>query len=124
MAHDWKTLSDMVQGKNIVIERIRIVENGVACEGEFELPPLAKLSYDDQIFISAFIQCNGSIKGMEQYFGISYPTVKNRLSAISAQLKLVEVGKSESRQDIIERLNEGKISVDEAIERLKSEDLQ
>ena len=38
----------------------------------------------------AFVQVHGSIKEMERIFGISYPTVKNRLDAIAEQLPLVE----------------------------------
>ena len=37
-----------------------------------------------------FVQVHGSIKEMERIFGISYPTVKNRLDAIAKQLPLVE----------------------------------
>src|SRR5271169_5899431 len=56
----------------------------VAMEGEFELSALGKLSLDDQAFVIAFVRHHGSLKKMESLFGISYPTVKNRLNAIGA----------------------------------------
>ena len=59
---------------------------GVMMEGEFEVPALARLSLEDQLFVVAFIRHHGSIKKMESLFGVSYPTVKNRLNAIGAIL--------------------------------------
>jgi hypothetical protein len=58
----------------------------VRVEAEFDVPALARLSPEDQMFVVAFVRHHGSIKKMEGLFGISYPTVKNRLNAIGAQL--------------------------------------
>ena len=57
---------------------------GVTMEGEFEVPALAHLSLEDQLFVVAFVRHHGSIKKMESLFGVSYPTVKN-ISRPSAQ---------------------------------------
>ena len=59
-------------------------------------PPLAALPAEDQIFIAAFVRCHGLIKQMEQDFGVSYPTIKNRLNELAAQLPFVEVEPAES----------------------------
>jgi len=66
------------------IVRLRCAECEVTVEGVFELTPLAKLSLADQAFVTAFMRVHGNIKKMEALFGISYPTVKNRLNAIAA----------------------------------------
>ena len=58
----------------------------VAMEGEFEVPPLARLSVEEQLFVTAFVRSHGSIKRMGELFDISYPTVKNRLNAIIGRL--------------------------------------
>ena len=63
----------------------------VAIEGHFEVPPLARLAAEDQIFVIAFVRCHGSIKQMEKFFGVSYPTIKNRLNRIGALLPFVEI---------------------------------
>jgi hypothetical protein len=76
LAKDWQELTRLTQGKPIVVEKIRLLESDIAIEGSFELPPLARLSAEDQIFIAAFVKCHGSIKEIERIFGISYPTVK------------------------------------------------
>ena len=89
MSHDWHELSDLTGDRRFVVTRVRL-DSGVSVEGEFELPPLARLRYEDQVFVSAFVRSHGSIKEMEKAFGVSYPTVKNRLNRITEQLGLVE----------------------------------
>jgi hypothetical protein len=56
---------------------------------------------------------------MEKAFGISYPTVKNRLNRIIAQLQLVEVTASPAGGDALDLLERGEISADEAAGRLR-----
>lgn len=118
MSLEWNELTRITQGADIVVERVRLVGNGVAIDGEFELPKLARLSAEDQVFIMAFIQCHGSLKDMEQMFGISYPTVKNRLNRLAEMLKLVENHPSAPKDDILAALERGEITASEAIERL------
>jgi hypothetical protein len=118
MAHDWNELTRLTRGAPIVIERVRLPESGIAIEGSFELPPLARLSAEDQIFVMAFVQCDGSIKDMEHSFGISYPTVKSRLARIAGQLQFVEIKRTASQEDVLTRLEKGEITAEEAIERL------
>lgn len=120
MAMDWKHLASLTQGQNFVIERVRLAETGIAIEGQFELPALAKLTFDDQVFVSAFIRSHGSIREMEKYFGVSYPTIKSRLSRIAGQLEFVKIATADDKSDILSRLEKGEISAQDAIEQLKS----
>lgn len=119
MAKDWYDLTRMTQGAPMVVERVRLTEDDIAIEGSFDLPPLARLSAEDQIFVAAFVRCHGSIKQMEQWFGVSYPTIKNRLNRITERLGLVEVGPTESQNDVLSKLERGDISVQDALGRLK-----
>jgi hypothetical protein len=118
MAKDWNELTKMTQGKPITVERVRLVDSDIAIEGSFSLPPLANLSAEDQVFVMAFIRCSGSIKEMEEMFGISYPTVKNRISRLAKQLEFVEIVKISPQEEVIEELERGDITTDEAIRRL------
>ena len=129
VVNDWKELTDLTRGERIVVERVRLRDSGIAIEGEFEPPDLARLSAEDQVFVMTFVQVHGSIKEMERLFGISYPTVKNRLNRISSQLALVEVvpptsGPDESpapdtrSADVLNSLESGEIDVEEAVRRL------
>lgn len=119
-ATDWQELLRIAQGSPLVIERVRIPEKGIAVEGSFAPPQLARLSLEDQVFIAAFLRSHGSIKEMEQVFGVSYPTIKNRLNRIAAQLEFVENNPAPSRAEVLDRLNRGEITADEAIQALES----
>ena len=119
MARDWQELTRMTQGAPVVIERARLVGKDIAIEGSFELPALANLSAEDQVFVAAFVRCHGSIKQMEQYFGVSYPTIKNRLNRIGEQLSFVDISVHEPSDDLLDRLERGEISVQETLEKLR-----
>jgi len=119
MAKEWHELTKMTQGKPITVERVRLVDSDIAIEGSFTLPPLANLSAEDQVFVMAFMRCNGSIKDMEQMFGISYPTVKNRINRIAKQLEFVEIVRVSPREEVIGELERGDITAEEAIRRLE-----
>ena len=118
MARDWQELTKMTQGKPITVERVKLVDGDIAIEGSFSLPPLANLSAEDQVFVMAFVRCDGSIKEMEKMFGISYPTVKNRINKIAKQLEFVEIVKISPQEEVLEELERGDITTDEAIRRL------
>jgi hypothetical protein len=119
MAREWQELTKMTRGKTITVERVRVVESDIAIEGSFTLPPLANLSAEDQVFVMAFVKCSGSIKEMEEMFGISYPTVKNRINRIAGQLEFVEIVKVSPQEEVLSELERGEISADEAIRRLQ-----
>ena len=60
---------------------------------------------------------HGNIKRMGQLFDISYPTVKSRLNAIARKLDTnFEV--PPERNEILDRLGKGDISVEEALRLL------
>jgi len=118
MKNDWTYLIRLTQGKPIIIERVAIEGESVTIEGKFDLPPLARLTPVDQVFVAVFVKCHGSIKQMEKHFGISYPTVKNRLNKIADLLDFVDVEEATS-DDVMANLEDGNIGVAEAIEQLK-----
>ena len=89
-AREWHELTRITREEAFTVERVRLTDRDIAVEGNFELPPLAQLSSEDQVFLTAFVRCHGSIKEMERIFGISYPTVKNRLNRIAWQLRFVD----------------------------------
>ena len=117
---DWQELTKLTQGQPILIERVRIPATDIIVEGRFELPQLARLSQEDQVFITAFVRSHGSIKEMEQIFGVSYPTIKSRLNRISSSLEFVETNPAPSRSDVLDRLKRGEISAQDAIQELEA----
>ena len=124
---DWNALTRITAGAPFDVERIRLLDDDVVIEGRFELPPLARLSSEDQVFVAAFVRCHGSIKQMEKFFGVSYPTIKNRLNRIGALLPMVEVeAPAESPRpavaDLLTRLERGEMQVDEVLRTLRGQE--
>ena len=127
MGRDWQELTNLVGNGAIEIDRVRLTASGIAIEGPFSLPPLAQLAAEDQVFVAAFVRCHGSIKQMEKYFGVSYPTIKNRLNKIGSQLSFVEIEQGsdvdipgQTRNEVLDRLSRGELTVAQALERLKA----
>jgi hypothetical protein len=115
---DWQDLTRLTQGEPLRVERVRVMRTGVAIEGSFELPQLARLSVEDQVFVIAFVRSHGSIKEMEHTFGVSYPTIKSRLNRIAGGLDFIDTNPLPSREEILERLRRGEIDPDGAIREL------
>ena len=126
MGHDWQELTKLIGQARVEVDRVRLADTGVVIEGPFTLPPLAQLPAEDQVFIAAFVRCHGSIKRMEKYFGVSYPTIKNRLNRIGSQLSFVEIEQgpdtesaAPSRSEVLDRVSRGELTVAQALEQLK-----
>ena len=119
MSQDWNEIVRLTRGEPFVVERVRVVRTDTTIGGSFELPPLAKLTTEDQVFVAAFIRSHGSIKEMEKLFGVSYPTIKSRLKRISEQLEFVEISPLPSSSDVLSQLERGEISATDAIEKLR-----
>lgn len=71
------------------------------------------------MFVAAFVRAHGSIKEMEQVFGVSYPTIKARLSHIATGLEFVETSPGPARSEVLERLALGEITANQAIAELE-----
>jgi hypothetical protein len=124
MTHEWHKLTELTGARPFSVTQVRLADTGIAIDGDFELPLMAKLNYEDQVFVGEFVRCHGSIKHMEKAFGVSYPTIKNRLNRISDQLQLVHIDTEPAlpdtfADDVLDLLESGEISAAEAVERLK-----
>lgn len=122
VTHEWHDLTDLTGERGFTVSAVQIKGSGISIEGEFELPPLAGLRYEDQVFVGEFVRCHGSIKHMEKAFGVSYPTIKNRLNRIAGQLQLVQIDTEptpEPNDDVLDLLERGEITAQEAAGRLK-----
>ena len=65
--------------------------------GDFELPILSRLSEEDQDFIIRLIDASGSLKKLAGLYGISYPTIRNRLDALI--VTIAQLKRDENRKD-------------------------
>ena len=66
-----------------------------AVHGDYRLPALSRLDGEDQQFALAFILGSGSLKEMARLYGVSYPTVRNRLDELIARLQRIREAQEE-----------------------------
>jgi len=115
-----------VCGHELLINKLSCSHCATKIEGEFSTCKFCRLPDEQREFIEVFIKCRGSIKEVERELGISYPTVRSRLDSVIAALghRVVDRGEGETVQarDILDALEEGKISAAEAARRLKKGD--
>lgn len=86
--------------------------------GQFEMDKFQRLDEEDKEFIELFLIKRGSIKDVGEELSISYPTVRNRIDKIVGKLGR-KIDKKESRLDILNLLDKGEITADQARELLK-----
>jgi hypothetical protein len=89
--------------------------------GRFKLNKFCQLPKEQLDFAEIFIKNRGNIKEIEKELGISYPTVKGRLDSLIESLgyKNQSNNNPTKNKDILEQLDRGEISPEEAIELLK-----
>lgn len=101
------------------IERLRCTSCNVAIEGKIGVPRLARLSGEHREFIELFVRSSGSLKAVAEKLSISYPTVRNRLNKVIEALNEEEEKDQDERRRILDALEAGNITVDDAVQRLK-----
>ena len=96
-------------------------------EGCFANGAFAGLLPEQLDFIETFVRCEGKITRMEEEMALSYPTIRNRLQEVIRALGY-EPGKEETsdisdekRRSILEQLDSGSISAEEAMGLLNRE---
>ena len=113
-----------VCGERMLVTKLRCSHCGTELSGEFAPCRFCRLEEKHLQFVETFLRCRGSIKEVERALGVSYPTVKNMLDAALTALGLDEkpelraLREKEERAEILQRLSDGEIDVDTAIEAL------
>ncbi|HTQ10499.1 MAG TPA: DUF2089 family protein [Fimbriimonadaceae bacterium] len=121
---------DPVGGGDLFVSELTSEESGITIRGRFEVPRYARLDEEQSRFLETFLRCRGMLNSVERELGISYPTVRSRLDALLAALDLAPIkeGKDESKKDksaekkkeILEQLEKGEITAEEAKAKLKA----
>lgn len=110
-----------VCSKTLKITKLRCTHCNTTIENEFELSKLASLSKDQLHFVEVFLTCRGNIKEVEKELGISYPTVRGKLSDIISSLGYVQKKNEVDEKKVVTMLENGEITPEEAIRLLKDE---
>jgi len=107
----------------LVISRLSCTKCQTRIETEIGFSPLMRLPDDLREFVLVFLKCRGNIREVEKEIGISYPTVCKRLDAVNEHLAGSKAsagnGRRMSRNEILEQLEQGKITAKEAADLLK-----
>ena len=117
-----------VCGGEMTITRLHCPNCDTTMEGRFSYGSFANLTPEQWQFVEMFIRFEGKLKHIGAELNLSYPTVRNRLHEIIRALGY-EPGRSETpvldssqRQAILDRLDAGEITADEAMRLLGGED--
>lgn len=106
--------------ENLRVKKLECTKCGISFEGEFYTSPVMALSEEEQSFVELFVLSSGSLKEMAQILGITYPTVRTRLDAIIENLKKEARKREDYKKDILDKIEQGKISPEKAAEIIKN----
>lgn len=110
-----------VCSKPLCVTRLRCNACDTTIEGTFESCKFCQLTEEQRDFIEVFLTSRGNIKEVERLLGISYPTVRSRLDAVIEALGYrIEREQNDQRRQILEALDKGEITSEEAIRLLRS----
>jgi hypothetical protein len=91
-------------------------------ENDFEFSKFEYLSSEQLNFMEVFLKCRGNIKDVEKELGISYPTVRAKLDDVVTALGYTVVKKpTVASKDILDMLEKGEITPEQAINMMKEE---
>lgn len=108
----------------LLVARLVCRNCGTALEGRFALGRLAQLTPEQIHFVEVLLKCEGKLNRVQEELGLSYPTVRNRLTEVIRALgyEVSEEGVADTRrQEILERLARKEISSEEALRLLQGE---
>jgi len=115
--------------KDLVVTKLACEHCGTQVEGNFVLSKFNYLDTDKLYFIEVFVKNRGNIKAIEKEMDLSYPTIKKMLDDVIQELGYsvdgvteeveVEEGPKFSKVEILDKINKGELSVEEATKLLR-----
>lgn len=112
---------------DLFVTNLECSDCGTQLQGKFTLSKFNYMDTEKLFFIEIFVKNRGNIKMVEKEMGLSYPTIKKMLDEVIEQLgysakdeeeEVKEEYKGPSRKEILEKINNGEISVEEAAKLL------
>ena len=101
------------------VTQLTCVSCGTGVVGSFELSPFARLSAQSLHFLEVFVRNRGNVKEMERETGESYWAIRRQLDEVITEMgfdidqpSLTDL--ASRRQEILQQLSQGEISLDEA----------
>jgi len=115
-------------GGEVIVSRINCRDCNSTIDGQFSSRTFSQLTQKQMDFVETFVRLEGKITHMEKELGYSYPTIRKLLHDVIRALGYEPGGdeiselSEEKRQTILNDLDEGKISYDDALKKLKDEE--
>lgn len=119
-----------VCGEELLITRLHCRACDTSIEGRFMVGRFDRLTPDQLLFAEVFIRCEGKLNRMEKELGLSYPTLRGRLTELIRALGY-DVGQEEptaptgptedDRRRILDDLAQGRITSQEAVRLLQGQ---
>ncbi|AKA68874.1 DUF2089 domain-containing protein [Clostridium scatologenes] len=108
-----------VCSSKLLISKLKCSKCNTVIENDFEMSKFEYLSEEQLKFIEVFLKNRGNIKDVEKELGISYPTVRSKLDEVIISLGY-KVAKEPSvdKKKIVDMLDKGEITPDQAIKML------
>jgi len=112
----------------LTITELKCAACDTSIRGHFNIGSFANLSAEQANFLLTFVRCEGKLNRVESELGLSYPTLRNKLLDVIRALGF-EPGKEEqndlsdeARRKVLDDLDSGVISADEAMQILRGEE--
>jgi len=108
----------------LTVTRLHCRSCDTTVEGHFETGRMGRLRADQLEFVETFIRCEGKLNRMERELGLSYPTLRSRLTEVVTQMGF-ELGpepaeiSDKQRHRILDELAQGEISSERAMQLLQ-----
>jgi hypothetical protein len=112
-------------GGEVTVTRIYCRDCDTTIEGRFVGGPFSRLTPEQLTFVELFVRNEGRINRLENELNLSYPTIRNRLHEVIRALGYEPGGEEpggiseETRQRVLEDLDQGRISAQEAMRLLQ-----
>jgi hypothetical protein len=114
----------------MLLAGLRCDNCNVKLEGPFQAHEFMFLSEEDLQFLRIFIQFEGRVRDMEAPLGLSYPTIRNRITEFKERLfnaSTVFFDEAQKKKTIDEKnplevlsdLEDGEISFEDALKAIK-----
>jgi hypothetical protein len=115
-----------VCGESLEVTRLHCRNCDTTIEGHFNTGAFDRLSPEQLVFAETFIRNEGKLNRMEKELSLSYPTLRSRLNDLIRAMGY-EVGQEEppatitdeERRQILDDLATGKVTSEEAVQRLQ-----
>ena len=111
--------TDPISGKELIITELQTADGEITVRGRFAPPAITGLNHEQANFLEIFLRCRGVLSSVQDELGLSYPTVRGRLDALLGAMNLTPIRTPErvsadDKAKILEQLEQGEISADEA----------